>query len=84
MPDGVVVGVTTWEPTVLAGLGAPSVAPQSRSVAAGGVLDSSPSQERLSRIAAMLRDAEQAMPVITARDRQERREQRLRQLRRVA
>jgi hypothetical protein len=38
--------------------------------------EGSPSQERLIRIAAMLRDAEQAMPVTAHRARRDRREQR--------
>ena len=45
---------------------------------AGGVAESSPSQERLGRIAAMLRDAESAAPVPTDRTRRVRRDHRLR------
>jgi hypothetical protein len=44
-----------------------------------GAIDSSPSQERLTRIAAMLRHAEQSMPATDGRSpwhRKERREQR--------
>ena len=75
VPDGVLVGA--WEPTVVAGLGGPTIGPDNRPLVAG-VLDSSPSQERLGRIAAMLRDAEQAMPAPSVRERLGRREQRLR------
>ena len=57
VPD--VIGVAAWEPTVVAGLGAPVIGPDNRPLVAS-VLDSSPSQERLGRIAAMLREAEMA------------------------
>jgi hypothetical protein len=43
-----------------------------------GATDSSPSQERLLRIAAMLRDAELAMPGTSDRTRRGRRDQRVR------
>jgi hypothetical protein len=45
-----------------------------------GATDSSPSQERLTRIAAMLRDADQSMTVTYARsrNRRQRRENRIR------
>jgi hypothetical protein len=81
VPDGVLVGA--WEPTLVAGLGAPTIGPDNRPLVAS-VLDSSPSQERLGRIAAMLRDAEQAMPAPVARERRGRRETGVRRLRPAA
>ena len=81
VPD--VVGVAAWEPTVVAGLGAPTIGPDNRPMV-GGVLDSSPSQERLGRIAAMLRDAELAIPAPTVLERRTRRETGTRRLRPAA
>jgi hypothetical protein len=81
VPDSVLVGA--WEPTVVAGLGAPTLGLDHRPMV-DGVLDSSPSQERLGRIAAMLREAEQATPVPTVRERVGREEQRVRRLRPAA
>jgi hypothetical protein len=81
VPDSVLVGA--WEPTVVAGLGAPTIGPDNRPLV-DGVLDSSPSQERLSRIAAMLRDAELAAPALAVRERLGRREPSNRRLRRAA
>ena len=45
--------------------------------------DGSPSQERLIRIAAMLRDAELAAPAATVRDVRKRRQERVRRGRRL-
>jgi hypothetical protein len=45
--------------------------------------DGSPSQERLGRIAAMLRDAELAVPAATVRDVRKRRQERVRRGRRL-
>jgi hypothetical protein len=81
VPD--VVGVAAWEPTVVAGLGAPTIGPDNRPLVAS-VLDSSPSQERLGRIAAMLRDAELAVPALLVRERRGRRESGARRLRPAA
>jgi hypothetical protein len=81
VPD--IVGVAAWEPTVVAGLGAPTIGPDNRPLVVG-VLDSSPSQERLGRIAAMLRDAELAVPAPDVRERRGRREPGLRRLRPAA
>jgi hypothetical protein len=81
VPD--VVGVPAWEPTVVAGLGAPTIGPDNRPMVVG-ILDSSPSQERLGRIAAMLRDAELAIPAPTVRERRTRRETGTRRLRPAA
>jgi hypothetical protein len=81
VPD--VIGVAAWEPTVVAGLGAPTIGPDNRPLVAS-VLDSSPSQERLGRIAAMLRDAEHAMSAPVARERRGRREPGARGLRPAA
>lgn len=81
VPDGVIVGA--WEPTVVAGLGAPTIGPDSRPMVVG-ILDSSPSQERLGRIAAMLRDAELAAPAPSVRERRRRRESAVRRLRPAA
>ncbi len=81
VPDGVIVGA--WEPTVVAGLGAPTIGPDNRPMVAGA-LDSSPSQERLGRIAAMLRDAELAIPAPAVRDRRGRRDSAVRRLRPAA
>jgi hypothetical protein len=77
------VGVAAWQPTVVAGLGGPTIGPDNRPLAVG-VLDSSPSQERLVRIAAMLRDAELAVPAPTVRERRARREPGSRRLRPAA
>jgi hypothetical protein len=81
VPDGVLVGA--WEPTVVAGLGAPTIGPDHRPMVAS-VLESSPSQERLGRIAAMLREAELAIPAPAVRQRRERRESGVRRLRPAA
>jgi hypothetical protein len=81
VPD--IAGVGVWEPTVVAGLGAPTIGPDNRPMVSG-VLDSSPSQERLGRIAALLREAELAVPVPTVRERRGRREPGMRRLRPAA
>jgi hypothetical protein len=78
-----IVGVAAWEPTVVAGLGAPTIGPDNRPLVVG-VLDSSPSQERLGRIAAMLREAELAAPAPTVRERRGGREAGVRRLRPAA
>ena len=80
VPD--VIGVAAWEPTVVAGLGAPTIGPDNRPLVAS-VLDSSPSQERLGRIAAMLREVEPTVSVTTGRDVRERRQTRVRRGRRL-
>jgi hypothetical protein len=49
-----------------------------------GVADNSPSQERLTRIAAMLREAEQAMPVTATGSRRRPRQRRDHRTRRAA
>jgi hypothetical protein len=81
VPDSVLVGA--WEPTVVAGLGAPTLGPDNRPLV-DGVLDSSPSQERLGRIAAVLREAELAVPGPAVRERRGRREPSNRRLRPAA
>ena len=81
--DGVLPELPGWERAVLSGLSAAPSAPQPADAVVVGPTDSSPSQERLGRIAAMLRDAEQAVPAATRRERNERRERR-RRLRAVA
>ena len=81
VPDAAIVGA--WEPTVVAGLGAPTIGPDNRPMVAAA-LDSSPSQERLSRIAAMLRDAELAIPAPAVRERRARRDSAVRRLRPAA
>ena len=82
-PEASLGDVVAWEPAVLSRLGVATSPAQPRDGVSGGLADSSPSQERLSRIAAMLRDAEQAVPPTGRRDRAERLERR-RRLRAVA
>jgi hypothetical protein len=81
--DDVLPELPAWERAVVSGLSAAPSAPQPADAVVVGPTDSSPSQERLVRIAAMLRDAELALPVTTRRERDERRERR-RRLRAVA
>ncbi|HLM06177.1 MAG TPA: hypothetical protein VK402_13430 [Blastococcus sp.] len=82
-PEAALGDVVAWEPAVLSRLGVATSAAQQWDGVSGGLADSSPSQERLSRIAAMLRDAEQATPATSRRERNDRRERR-RRLRAVA
>jgi hypothetical protein len=81
VPD--VVGVAAWEPTLVAGLGAPTIGPDNRHLVVR-VLDSSPSQERLGWIVAMLREAEPAVSALSVRERRGRRDPSARPLRSAA
>ena len=83
VPDGVLPEGPGWESALVSGLSVAPSAPQPADAVVVGPTDSSPSQERLVRIAAMLRDAEHAMPVTSRRERIERRDRR-RRLRAVA
>ena len=81
--DGLLPELPAWERSSLSGLSAAPSAPQPAEAVVVGPTDSSPSQERLGRIAAMLRDAEHGMPGTSRQERKERRERR-RRLRVVA
>lgn len=74
--DVVLRELPAWERAALSGLNAAPNAPRPAEALVVGPTDSSPSQERLGRIAAMLRAAELAVPAATRRERNERHERR--------
>ena len=67
VPVGALHEVVPWERHCPAVLGLPSIRPERGHVVPGTPTENSPSQERMTRIAAMLRDAEQATPVLRRR-----------------